>query len=63
MSLPSIPNIPLDIDPTIREILEPMKESIDYMNSNIQIDDLPTADPQINGKLWIDDNTLKVSRG
>jgi len=61
--LPSIPDIPLELPENIREILEPMKEQLDYFTSTLTIDSLPETDPLKNGKVWNNAGVLTVSAG
>jgi len=61
--LPQVPDIPLDIPESIRLVLEPMKEQLDYFSNTLTIDRLPVTDPLIKGRVWNNAGVLTVSEG
>ncbi len=61
--LPSIPDVPLEIDNNIREVLEPMKEIIDYLSGQLAIESMPDTDPKVSGKVWNNAGVLTISNG
>jgi len=61
--LPSIPDVPLEIDSSIREVLEPMKEILDYLTGQLTIENLPKTDPRTAGKVWNNAGILTISAG
>ena len=59
--LPSIPEIPLEIDESVREILEPMKSIIDQLSAAVDPSKLPQTKPSSSGVIWSDKGELKIS--